>query len=366
MRIAELALYDATLTASTPTLTTRGRVTTFREVFLKLTTGEGLVGWGSAAPKWYLTGESPESMATAICTTLAPILTDHKFVSPDALHFEMDRSLRRNEAAKAAVDLAVHDLLAKSAGMPLYEYLGGPRSVDLSGFDVVFLGSVAAGTEQAETRAREGFRDLKVKADADHRAAVDRLRAIRAAVGASVRLTVDPNQAWTVSQTLEISDQLRDIGVEMIEQPVPADDIGSLMEIQRKSSVPIVADESVTSVREAAELLRLRAAGGLNLKLGKLGGIAPARRIASLAAHYGVFCTAGATLQSSLIDAATAHFYASTHGVVRHEVKAPFLVSEQPVAGLAIEAGTLVLPSGPGLGVHVDEGALGNPIWAMP
>ena len=335
------------------------------EVFLRLTDVDGTHGWGAAAPKWYITGETQESVAAVLRDRLLPWLLQQRRLSLETLSDGLDRAVRGNWAAKAAIDVAVHDLLGRQLGIPVYEMLGGIRDgIDLGGLEVVFLSEGQSSIEEvARSAVERGYRNLKLKADSDVAATINRAAELRQGVGSRIHLTVDANQAWSAQATLLAGPAMVDAGINELEQPIAADAIDAMAMLRQELPVPVTLDESVCSAREADEVMRARATDGIVLKVAKSGGIAPCRAIAESAEQAGVYCVAGATLQNAVLEAATAHLYLATPNIRRHEVK--LLIRDDVAEGPIISGGQLSVPSEPGLGVEVDVTRLGPPVIAM-
>lgn len=365
MDIVRADLYRVTQRSRVDTITARGSRTQSPEVFLKLTEAGGATGWGAAAPKWYITGESQDSVIRALQDRLIPPLLESSTFELEGLTARLDGHLRYNQAAKTAVDIALHDLTGRMRGLPVYELLGGKRpSLDLTGFEVLFMGTDRdTAVETAQAALSRGYRNLKIKAGSDVAEAVERATSIRKALGPAVRLIIDANQSWGISDAMRAAPALALAGVDEVEQPLGADAVAGLAALSKRFPIPITVDESVCTERECMELLRARAVQGIVLKVAKLGGLQPCRRIADLSAQSGVYCIAGATLQSALLEAATAHLFMSTENIVRHEVK--LLVEDDVACGPRIQDGLLLVDAQPGLGTEVDETRLGAAVASL-
>ncbi len=248
----------------------------------RLIDNDGMVGYGEAPQVWQVTGASLAGSEACVGEVLAPRLRGR---DPDDLVANcqlVQTAVVGNEAAKAAVDVALHDLVANRLGIPLVRLLGGtslrvPTDVTLSAGEGEQLATAAAD------RASEGFSVLKIKVGVDAAADVARVGAVRAAVGPAVTLRLDANQGWTPRQAVRIISEMEAerLDVELVEQPVPAWDLDGLAWVRDRVATPILADESVFSPRDLVEVIRRRAADMVNVKLAKCGGLA-ARAYASL------------------------------------------------------------------------------------
>jgi L-alanine-DL-glutamate epimerase-like enolase superfamily enzyme len=280
-----------------------------------------------------------------------------------------------NAAARAAVDVALHDLAARRLGVPLVRLLGGtalrvPTDVTLP------AGDAAALRDAAAARVREGFRVLKVKVgrrgSAGHTGAgerdaaaaeVHRVREIRAAAGPDVRIRLDANQGWTPREAVRAIRGMQDAGLdlELVEQPVPMADLDGLAWVSDRVDVPILADEAVYGVRDLLEVIRRRAADLVNVKLTKCGGIGPARTLLDLAAEHGVGTLVGSMMETQVGVGAAASLVAAYGTTVVSDLDAAWWLASSPVTGgPRYEGAEVLLPDAPGLGVQLDLSALGS------
>jgi muconate cycloisomerase len=276
----------------------------------------------------------------------------------------MDRLVFGNSFTKAGVEMALWDLLGKSAGLPLYRLLGGPlRETVPTKFSV----SGAPPQEAARIAAwavEQGFRVMKVKVGLVPEEDVARVKAVREAIGPNVKLGVDANGGWSGAAARQVIPRLEQHGIAFVEQPVRAGDPVALAEVRRSTTLPIIADESVTTPEEAFTLARAGAADVFSVYVGK-GGIGPARQIAAFAQAAGLCCTVGSNLELGTAAAAMIHLATATSGVNAEEfpcdILTPFYYPSDLLAtDLDIAAGSARPPEGPGLGVEWDEDAIAH------
>jgi L-alanine-DL-glutamate epimerase-like enolase superfamily enzyme len=295
------------------------------------------VGLGEAAP--IARHEQDRESTHAALEVMAGRLRD----SP-----EYDRAARRaavpgQTAAEAAVDMALHDLAAKRLGVPLYEVLGllpgpGPETSFTIGLD-------APEVVAAKVREAAAYAVLKVKMGSDDDRAV--LEAVRD-TSPSQRLRVDANEGWTREGAVERLQFLARLGVEFVEQPLPADQLEETRALRRSSPIPFFADESV---HRAEDIPRLAGAfDGINIKLMKCGGIGEALRMIEVARGQGMKVMLGCMIESSLAITAAAHLSALVDAC---DLDGNALVVDDPFVGATLEKGRLVVPDLPGLGVRV-------------
>jgi len=295
---------------------------------------DGRVGLGEAAP--IARYRQDQASAAQAAETMAARIDD-----PAAFEFAAHRAaVPGQSAAEAAVDMALRDLAGKAFGAPLYALLGlDPRATPLTSFTIAIdTPDVVA----AKVREAGDFEILKVKLGS----AED--RALLAAVRDTTdqRLWVDANEGWTFEQARERLDWLARMGVEMVEQPLPAGSLAAMRELRRVSPLPLFADEDV---HRAEEIPRLAEAfDGINIKLMKCGGIGEALRMIHTARAHGMKVMLGCMLESSLAITAASHL----SPLVDHaDLDGHLLVTDDPWVGATVQGGRIVLPEGPGLGV---------------
>ncbi len=291
-----------------PFVISLGVIDTADTVYVRITTDAGLTGYGEGAGIGFVTGETPDTVLGAVAA-FEPLLVGHSPYAVEHLHRAMDALLVGNGAAKAAVDLALHDLMAKAAGLPLYRFLGGVDPVVETDM-TIGLGDPDWMAAKAAALVAEGYREIKVKAGSNE--AVDRaaIAAIRAAAP-TAHLKVDANQGWTVPQGLAMLRFYEGFGVGAVEQPLPHWDLDGLAYLRARSPIPIMADEACFTPHQAAQIVRHQAADTINIKLMKCGGIHRALQINALAEAAGVTCMLGCMLESRLSIAAGAHLVAA-------------------------------------------------------
>jgi L-alanine-DL-glutamate epimerase-like enolase superfamily enzyme len=252
----------------------------------------------------------------------------------EQLLVDVQNSCVANTSAKAAVDIALHDLYCRVLDISLYKLLGG--FTDSLKTDItVGIDDPEVMKQDAAGRVKEGFHVLKIKVGHDEQLDLKRIESIRAVVGSEVLLRLDANQGWTRKQAVRIIQTLedRELGIELIEQPVPAHDFEGLKFITDRVNIPIMADESVFSPRDAFRLLEMSAVDLLNIKLMKCGGIRQALQIAAIAEAAGVECMIGSMMESTLSVAAAAHVAASVSNITRYDLDAPLWLANDSMKG---------------------------------
>ena len=339
-----LRLETAIITVHTthPFVIARGGSSEWRVVWIRLIDADGLDGWGEAAPSRFY-GETAETVLAAL-DRLRPIIEASNADDIEVLEAAMLAALRFNAAARAGVSAALHDLLGKRLGVPLWRLWGlTPATAPRSSFTI----AIAADDETLRSRVREavaaGYPILKVKLGSDRDRRIIQL--VRDEAPDAI-LRVDANAAWTAKQTLSIAPLLRELCVEFIEQPLPAHDIDGLRFVRSRCDLPIVADESCLVATDVAKLAGV--VDGVNLKLAKCGSLREAMRMIHTARAHGMLVMAGCMIETSLGITAAAHLAPLLDAV---DLDGAALLRDDPFSGATIRNGVVTLPTGPGLGV---------------
>ncbi|WP_255720519.1 mandelate racemase/muconate lactonizing enzyme family protein [Acuticoccus kalidii] len=254
--------------------------------------------------------------------------------------------------ARAAVDCALHDLKARAMNVPLYELLGGKSRERVEVMRILALKAPDAMAERAARLAGEGYRALKVKLAGAVHEDVARVRAVREAVGADVRLSADANMAFDVADATDFAARVDELGVTMIEQPVPSDALGALREVWR-SAIPLEADEAAASPRAVLSLAAHRSVDGINLKLARSGGILATLGMARMCEAGGLAYRMGANVGSQLLVAHALHVAVSLPLIDLPCELAEFVRLEgDPYRGIEIVDGAIAPPEGIGTGIE--------------
>jgi len=354
LNIQSIETFDVAIPLTKPFKTALRTVTTAYSVYVKITSSEGVVGYGEAPPTHVITGDSMASIRYAINEIIAPQLIGLNLSESEYIFQKINASLVGNTSAKAAVDMAIHDLIARLAGLPLYQYLGGYRNT----FETDFTVSVNTPDEMAEDAERyvkEGFHVLKVKVGIGNiRDDITRIQSIRDRIGNEPKLRLDANQGWNAKEAVRAIRSMEDagLGIELVEQPVPAHDLEGLKYVTERTDTPIMADESVFSVIDAKRVLEMRAADLINIKLMKSGGIHHAKKINTLAEANGVACMVGSMIETKIGITAAAHFAASQPNIQFFDFDAPLMLAKDlVVGGVCYEGSKMTFSKEHGLGI---------------
>ena len=352
--ITAVSTHRLTTPLHTPFVTALRHTTTTDTVVVTITDSDGVTGWGEAPQVWQVTGESLAGADAAISGPLRAAVLGRDTDDLVSVCRAVAGTVVRNFGAKAAVDVAMHDLAARRRGVSLPVFLGStthrvPTDV------TVAAGDAAAVARSAADRAAAGFDVLKMKVGTDAAGDVARVRAVRDAVGDDVRLRLDANQGWTPREAVQVICALEDAGVhvELVEQPVAAADLDGLAWVTSRVNTAVMADESVFGVRDLVEVIRRRAADMVNVKLAKCGGLTAARTLLDLARAHGLGTMVGSMMETHIGVGAAASLVAAYGTTAVCDLDAAWWAATSPViGGLVYDQATVVLPSGPGLGIE--------------
>lgn len=353
MRIARIETAEVNIPLVTPFKTSLRTVESVSDIVVRVMTEEGQEGFGEAPPTAVITGETKGSIRCAIEEFIAPSLVGMEIENLDGIMKKLHGCILKNTSAKAAVDMAIYDLFAKSCQKPLYKVLGGNRSeieTDLT----ISVNEIEEMVSDSLRAIEQGFQILKIKVGKEGPKDIERIREIRRAVGQGVKLRIDANQGWTPKEAVKIIRTLEDMGIEMdlVEQPVGAHNFEGMKFVTREVYTPILADESVFSAKDAIRLIKEHAADLINIKLMKTGGIYKALKICGIAEEYGVECMTGCMLESKIAVSAAAHLAAGKGIITRADLDGPSLCKEDPYTGGPVfEGSRITMNESFGLGI---------------
>ena len=359
MRIEKIELGTITLPLAHPFKTALRTVEHIHDIVVRVTDNEGRVGYGEAPPTAVITGDTLGSITCAIEEFIAPAIVGMDLADLDAVMAKLNGCMVHNSSPKAAVDMALYDLWAKAQGKPLYQLLGNAKAsfeTDLT----ISVNPTEEMVRDALEAVEKGFHILKIKVGKEGLADVERIAAIREAVGPDITLRVDANQGWTAAQSVAIIKKLEDKGlnIELVEQPVAARDFEGLKAVTAQVDTPILADEAVFSPADALHIIETHAADYLNIKLMKTGGIHNALKICEAAKKNGVKCLIGCMLESQIAVAAAAHLCAGQGIITMADLDGPSLCASPLMPGGPVFDGAMITMSGdPGIGIEAVEGA---------
>jgi len=327
---------------------------------VRIETQGGFIGWGEVStfqgPTW--SEETSETIKIIIDRYIAPDLIGHDALMYRPLLSKVSRRVQGNHFAKAAVEMALFDVVGRFLNQPVSTLLGGRYRERIPLSWSLASGSLTEDVDEARHKISEGYTILKLKAGGRslHEDLL-RLQTVRQELGPEVRLRVDVNQGWDYPTALQALHTMEKLDVELIEQPLPKQQIHKSAQLRKSSSIPLMADECLTGVHSALDIIAEDAFDIFSFKLSKLGGIAGAKDVYTISQAAQIAAYIGCMIETSLGTAAYLHFGASlpslTYGC---ELWGPLLLQDDIVCDPVRYAGGQVeIPAGEGLGVMVDE-----------
>jgi L-alanine-DL-glutamate epimerase-like enolase superfamily enzyme len=333
-----------------------------RRVIVKLYTDEGVVGLGEASTLLpNRTGESAQVIAVVISNLFAPLLIGENPLSIQHVMQKLRRASMDKYGflySKTAIDMALHDIAGKVYNVPVAALLGGVVRTSIGVSRSVPLAAPAEVAKAAEKLVKTGYKMITVKAGLDPAADLQRVRAVRKAVGEGFPIEIDANQGYRADVAVRWLSKMEEYDIENVEQPCPWWDLAGMAEVSRALRCTVTADESVLCPAEAMNFVRSQAADAFTIKVAKCGGFLQAKRIAAIADAAGLSCNMGSEHPAGIGTAAMAHFWASTPEIIDSigygsplERFADDIVKDP----IEFKNGVVNFPAGIGLGVELDE-----------
>jgi L-Ala-D/L-Glu epimerase len=358
MKITGIDCYAVRLPLITPFIISYGTYSHVESVLVRLTTDSGPIGWGEATPDPYVTGESWASTYAMLRHDLLPLLRGQNPLHREAIHARLDGLVTGVPSAKAAVDIALWDIAGKHVNLSVAALLGGPVRDALVWHATLSIGAPAKMAAEARAAVTAGHTEIKMKVGAARLSDdVDRIMAVRAAVGPEVALMVDANQGWRDPATaIRAINAIAPAAPVWIEQAIRADDFAGLAEVRHATGIAQMADEGVHGARDGLRIVERRAADLINVKLMKTGGITEAARLIAVCEAAGLRCMVGSMVESTIATAAGVQLALARRAVVANGLVGPVMLREDLATGLTYADGALRIdPDAPGLGITVDE-----------
>jgi muconate cycloisomerase len=362
LRIARVQAIPLLLPLKKPMLMGGGQSFRRAETLLvRIEAANGLVGWGEASAAPTMTGDTLAGMAAAVDQHLGPRLIGRDAMDRARLSRELATAVIANTGAKSACDLALHDLVGRSLGVSLTELLGGAVRDSVLTMHLLGNARIADDVAEAKALARKGCRFFKLKVGVKRvEEEIEAAHAVRKVIGDEAVLCADANMGMGKEAARKYVLGVADAGLAFLEQPFRDNDLAATLALARISPVPLCADESAHSLEDIIEWQRAGAIGGVNLKMIKLGGVAATLRAAIVSDTLGLAIDlAGKIAESSIASAALIHLgYAIPNLDWGLNPTSHYLAEDVVRTPLAPKQGGSERPTGPGLGVDVDERAV--------
>jgi len=358
-RIDRIEVHPVRIPLKVPFVTSLGALHGVENVVVIVRTSDGLIGFGECNPFWTINGETIET-CLAVGGHLARALLGNDALAIEGAHRIMDRLIFGNNSIKSAFDIALHDIAAQEAGLPLFAFLGGKNDTPLVTDYTVSIGDPTAMATDAGEIVSRGFPVIKVKLGGDGDIDIARIQAIRDAIGGDIPLRIDANQGWDPDTAIRVLNALAGLNIQHCEEPIPRWQFMEMRRVRMASPIPIMGDESCCDHHDAQRLIDLDACQRFNVKLGKSGGLFKARKIIALAEAVGMEVQVGGFLESRLGFTASAHLALSSEAVKYCDMDTPMMFTADPVLGgiTYSRGGSIMVPNLPGLGATIDPSYL--------
>ncbi|PPA71750.1 o-succinylbenzoate synthase [Jeotgalibacillus proteolyticus] len=352
MRIVRIELHVIEMALKTPFVTSLGTVRNRSGIIIEATDENGVTGYGEAvafSTPWY-TEETTQTCFHLLKDILAPLVINHQFTRPEELHKRM-AEIRKNPMAKAAIDMAVWDLYAKTLNKPLHLVIGGTRKTVLAGISIG-ASTVEQLLEQTNAALKDGYSRIKIKIAPGRD--LDRIRAIREAFP-ELSVLADANSAY-IDHEKELS-ALDDYGLQMIEQPLSQDDFIDHAGLQKRLKTPICLDESITSFHSAKTAVELKSCRVINLKIGRVGGLTEAIKIHDLCLEHGIQVWCGGMLEFGISRAHNVALATLEGFTIPGDISSSERYWEEDITlpDVKVKDGVITPFKGPGIGVSLNR-----------
>jgi L-alanine-DL-glutamate epimerase-like enolase superfamily enzyme len=359
LKIDRIDIYRMNIPLISPFVISLETVTQAQNIVVRITANNGLSGFGECSPYRTIAGETQDS-GYAVAPLLAKSLIGNNPLNLGGCIRSMNQAIAGNRCIKSAFDLALYDLAAQIAGLPLYAFLGGDPNKSLKTDMTVGIGTPEKMAQSAKVYQDAGFYAIKLKLGTTVTADTARVKAVREAIGDELPVRVDANQGWNLVTAAQALKELAPYHIEYCEEPISASQFLQLAQLRQESPIPIMADESCFDHHDAIRLIQLQACDYFNIKLSKAGGIHNALKIAHIAEAAGMNCQVGCFSESRLGISALAHFAMAATSVTQFDMDAPLMLAQDPVQGGVTygAAGSVIVPDTPGIGAHLSDSYL--------
>lgn len=357
VKITHIDIYRFSIPMVPFTIAT-GTMAYAQNTFIRVHTDAGFYGVGECSAFPPITGETQES-CLVMARDFAKLWKDQDALDIEGCMQQLHDFVAGNGTIKSAFDMALYDIAAKNAGVPLYRFLGGEKKVIKTDI-TVGIASPEEMAGKAKAFADNGATTIKVKLGKGAQVDVERIRQIRAAVGDAIDLRIDANQGWSFDEAAYALQEMESLNIEFCEQPMRTwydDKLPQLMEL---SPVKIMADESVYNHHDARKQIKSGSCDYVNIKMAKAGGILEAKKIHDLCAEHDVACMMGGMLESRIALSSKYHFVLASPNVKFYDMDTCLLghLTDPCVGGVRYNGYLLELTDAPGIGVDADEAFL--------
>jgi L-alanine-DL-glutamate epimerase-like enolase superfamily enzyme len=355
--IQSVELYKLFIPLKEPFVISLGPINDVQNVIVIIRTKDGCAGYGECSPYMTINGESVDT-CFVVGQYFAQVLKGKDALAIEDRIADMDKVIYANSSIKSAFDIALHDIAAQHAGLPIYQFLGGANNKILETDMTVSIGEPEKMKADAVKFKEQGFPAIKVKLGEGLEKDLARIKAIREGIGMDHPLRIDANQGWqTADNAIAVLQALGQFNIEHCEEPILRWRFMELNKVSEASPIPIMADESCGDEHDAERLIQLKACAMFNIKLGKSSGFNKGLQIANLGAAAGMHMQVGGFMESRLGMTAAAHLALANDHIHHCDFDTPLMFTEDPVIGGInyLDRGVINVPDTPGLGAVIDE-----------
>lgn len=335
----------------------KSRTSSLMSVIVEVHTSENIFGIGEAMPAFSGPEETISDITAAINEYISPKISGMNPLDIEAVLSRMEKAISAHFYAKAAVETALYDLSGKALGVPAGILLGGRLTDTIPLVGWIGVNAPEENAIEARQWVDKGFPAVKMKIGGDANRDIDRVRAVREAVGPDLVLRVDANESFTVHEAIKVINRLEKYNIESVEQPVPKWNRQGMATVAAAVDIPIMADESVSTAHDLIEVIRARAADIIKVRVQAHGGMLNTKKMIAIAEAAGIPCIIGRGFQLSIGAAAEIHVAASSQNIIHpSEMVGPLKAQDDVVVTpLDMSRGFVEVPKGHGLGLEIDS-----------
>jgi len=358
--IQSIEIYKLFIELKEPFIISLGPQNDVQNIIVIVRTKDGCTGYGECSPYMSINGESIDT-CFIVGQYFSKVLKGQNALDILECIDLMDKTIYGNTSIKSAFDIALHDIAAQYAGVPIYKFLGGQKNKVLETDYTVSIGDPQKMKSDAIRIIESGFPAVKVKLGESKEKDLERIKSIREAIGYEYPLRIDANQGWkTADHAIEILKALAPYNIEYCEEPILRYRFMELNHVSTESPIAIMADESCSDEHDAERLIKLDACKMFNIKLGKSSGFYRGLKIAKLGAQAGMQMQVGGFMESRLGMTASAHLALANDHILHCDFDTPLMFTEDPVIGgiKYLAGGIIEVPEAPGLGAVINKSYL--------
>lgn len=354
MKIKAIRLYRADMKLTEPYAIAYETIDRAVNIFIRADTDRGITGFGCCCPDLAITGETPEGAMKTLQEIVIPSLIGADPLRTAKILLSLKNRIGKEPSVLAGVDIMLYDILGRTAGLPLWRMLGGFRDRIKTSITIGILDADTTLKKALEYK-KQGFKSIKIKGGLNVNEDIDKIKGLRDGLGREMELRFDANQGYSVQEAIHFVKETKKARIELIEQPTPKTEYDLLRQVTKSVSIPVMADESLVTLRDAFRLARRSLVDMINIKLVKVGGINEAMLINAVALSARLETMVGCMDESALSVAAGLHFALARPNVLYADLDSHLSLSGDPSEGaVTLRKGVLFAGSKPGIGCDLD------------